>query len=294
MSPTSISEIPFVPRFSPLFPTSTWKTSRDMLYTAFHASLDLDQIYVDDIFVECASKGYFLMEFHRHLKNTASFHTVHDGEGNGQQDSLSRRASWEKGHCLCPHIFVSEKTHVDHYLNFESHHYLRVRRCIVKCLKGRLERVCYVTNCLSGFTKCLQPMDIQTMCWSKFSHNGPLLQHPTTPQRQEDQNWCFRSYLTPRGLHKISNMSNQPLGVAVSCNSQNKLAEALVKVKDLTSELMKVWCMKCLVVCASMYLYIRVHQRNREDNGQRLNVHNAAVKWVIELRHHSTCLEDWV
>lgn len=42
-----------------------------------------------------------------------------------------------------------KKMHTDHYLDFGSHHHHRVNRGIVKCLKGRAEKVCHVTKCLS-------------------------------------------------------------------------------------------------------------------------------------------------
>lgn len=45
---------------------------------------------MDDVFVVWPSSGHFLMDFHEHFKNTASFHTIHDGDGSGQQDFLPR------------------------------------------------------------------------------------------------------------------------------------------------------------------------------------------------------------
>lgn len=198
-------------------------------------------------FFERCLKGHSLMEYHQHPKNTTSFHTIHYGEGSGQQDSLSRRTSWEKGHCQHPHISVSEEDTCWPLFQLWVSPLSQSRRGIVKCLKSRAEGVRHVTNCLSGVVFAANGYRDHLLKQILTQCPTPPISNNTTEARRSKLKLLFLPYA--QGIAENIQHVCRPLGVKVICSNKDKLTEALVKVKDwrrcgVWSALWSVWpCM---------------------------------------------------
>lgn len=193
--------------------------------------------YVDDTFVIWPHGDAELERFHQHLnQQNPSIKFTMEEERENQLPFLDVLVRKEGNNHLRTSVY-RKPTHTDRYINFNSHHYPRVLRGTVQCLRDRAHNVCDTSSrsaelrhlhnvfAMIGYPKRLTRRTLR---------QKPGAKQPTQEGEETGDEECEKPLFIPyiKGVSEKIERVCHPLGVRVICKSQNNLRQALMKVKS--------------------------------------------------------------